>query len=72
MGNQCGATPCDPYHVNLLISKTDIWIAVLVWQQQQGILTWDSVGYAMRLISVFIIFPVIVGIGLIRSRLWKL
>jgi hypothetical protein len=21
-----------------------LWIAVLVWQQQQGILTWDSVG----------------------------
>jgi len=44
----------------------------LVWQQQQGILTWDSVGYAIRLIGVFIIFPVIVGIGLIRSGLWKL
>ena len=56
----------------LLVVLGMLWIAVLVWQQQQGILTWDSVGYALRLIGVFIIFPVIVGIGLIRSRLWLL
>lgn len=56
----------------LLVVLVVLWIAVLVWQQQQGILTWDSVGYAMRLISVFIIFPGIIGIGLIRSRLWNL
>ena len=56
----------------VLVVLVVFWIAVLVWQQQQGILTWDSVGYAMRLISVFIIFPGIIGIGLIRSRLWNL
>jgi hypothetical protein len=56
----------------VLVVLVVLWIAVLLWQQQQGILTWDSVAYAIRLIGVFIIFPVIVGIGLIRSRLWKL
>ena len=28
----------------LLVVLGMLWIAVLVWQQQQGILTWDSVG----------------------------
>jgi hypothetical protein len=43
-------------------------VAILFWQFQSGLLTWEAGRFALRLVGVFLLLPGLIGVMVVRSR----